>query len=571
MSHREQVSAIWRGIYCHVTIAVAAVLLTSAASSALHCEQPTQGPASCVNGHAGPFTCRDVDLDYWIDLAGIGGSAGDEGHAVWGWTAPGGREFAIMSRTLGTSFIEVTDPQNPIYLGDLPAAAIPEGISDSDVEVYGNYAYIVRIATGHGVQIFDLTQLLSVASPPVVFAATAHHPGLATRGQNIAINTDTGFAYVSNAANCARLEMLDLSNPTNPVFVGCAGPIGQIDAQCVVYHGPDAEHVGDEICFKHSGEALAIVDVTSKSAPAVLAQLHDDANDIAAPQGWLTDDHSRLLMVDMHAARRVGSPRIFVFDISNLELPVLAHVYQSMLTSPDHNIYVEENFAYEAQFDAGLRIFDIADVQAGELCEVASFDVCPGENTATEQGAFSVYPFLPSGIVLVGSTEGLAIVRPQLRRADLHGAGADSGQAHLAHAGSPLQVRCQGRLPAAGESGRSSHQRRRGSRRRGTLRRHRNLPVAGQLLEGISAPGMAQRVSSARTRPARSASSRAGSRPCVGRIPAPSRCRNRAISIQLKLGSGTTQYCAVCGGQPKGGPDKPFIMRTDSRRSETCP
>jgi choice-of-anchor B domain-containing protein len=561
-------SAIRRGIYRHVTIAAAAVLLTSAASLALHCERPTQGPATCVNGNAGPFTCRDVDLEYWFDLADIGGGAGDEGHAVWGWAA-GGREFAIMSRTFGTSFVEVTDPQNPIYLGDLPTVVIPEGISDSDVEVYGNHAYIVRIATGHGVQIFDLTQLLSVGSPPVVFAATAHHPGLATRGQNIAINTDTGFAYVSNAAGCAGLEMLDLSNATNPLFVGCAGPIGQRDAQCVVYHGPDVAHVGDEICFKPGGEALAIVDVTDKNAPAVLGQLVN-SRDIVSPQGWLTEDHSRFLVVDIHAARRLGTPRIFVFDVSDLEHPVIAHVYQSMLTSPDHNIYVEGNFAYEAQFDAGLRIFDIADVQAGELCEVASFDVCPGENTANEQGAFSIYPFLPSGNVLVGSTEGVAIVRPQLAAPTCTGPGPirvkrtslmpDRHFKFVAKGAFPLPANPAdhptnggAQLVVTGLSG-------------GTAAYQLPASCWKDLGPGDGSAGFKCKDTTCKVS-IKPTGIKAVCRPDTGTLALP----QSAISIQLKLGSGTTQYCALCGGQPKGSPDKPFFKRTDCLAIETCP
>ncbi len=75
-----------------------------------------------------------------------------------------------MGRFDGTAFIDVSDPYNPRYLGDLP---LTEGATPNlwrDMKVYQNHAFIVSDGAGpHGIQVFDLTELRNVTNPPVTF------------------------------------------------------------------------------------------------------------------------------------------------------------------------------------------------------------------------------------------------------------------------------------------------------------------------------------------------------------------------------------------------------------------
>ena len=89
-------------------------------------EQQQQAPESsrsaavttCVDGFAGTYPCSKVDLVAFLPLAQMGGGNGND---IWGWVDPQTqREYAIMGRTSGTSFIDITDPANPVYLGNLP-------------------------------------------------------------------------------------------------------------------------------------------------------------------------------------------------------------------------------------------------------------------------------------------------------------------------------------------------------------------------------------------------------------------------------------------------------------------
>src|SRR5690349_11628198 len=81
----------------------------------------TGGEVKCEGGKAKGFDCQNVDLLSFLPMDAIGGS---ESSGIWGWIdSTTGREFAIVGRATGTSFIEVTDPVNPKYLGDLPVTA----------------------------------------------------------------------------------------------------------------------------------------------------------------------------------------------------------------------------------------------------------------------------------------------------------------------------------------------------------------------------------------------------------------------------------------------------------------
>jgi choice-of-anchor B domain-containing protein len=88
------------------------------------------------------------------------------GDDIWGWTdATSGREFALMGLTNRTSFIEVTDPTAPVYLGSWKTTAGTGKKAWRDVKVYNEQAYIVSDNNGaDGLQVFDLTQLLTASS-----------------------------------------------------------------------------------------------------------------------------------------------------------------------------------------------------------------------------------------------------------------------------------------------------------------------------------------------------------------------------------------------------------------------
>jgi len=370
--------------------------------------------ADCVNGSAAGFPCRNVDLLGQLPLSAIGGGSGSGG---WGWTDPQtGKEYAIAARSNGTAFVDISNPINPVYLGNLPTAT---GTSSwREVNVYNNHVYVVSDNNGaHGMQIFDLTRLRSVTNPPVTFTADARNTSFA-RAHTITIDYATGFAYVNGSNTCSGgPRMFNLANPKSPAFVGCLSADGYThDGQCVIYHGPDTRFQGREICFNSNEDTLTLFDVTTKSSPTQLARVTYSGRGYTH-QGWLTEDHRFFLLDDETDETSFGhNTRTRVLNVANLTNPTLLGFFTGPTTATDHNQFVKGNFSYQSNYRAGLRIIDLTNVaNPPAMSEAAFFDVDPTSNAAGFAGTWTNYPYYPSGVVAVFSIQrGLFVVRPRL-------------------------------------------------------------------------------------------------------------------------------------------------------------
>ena len=112
---------------------------------------------------------------------------------------------------------------------------------------------------------------------------------------------------------------------------------------------------------------------------------------------------------------QVQSTRTLIWDVQELDDPILVREYFSENRSSDHNLYVLGSMMYQSNYLSGLRVFDISDPE--NPVPVGFFDTVPyGEDEPAMDGSWSNYPFFESGIVVVTSGhEGLFIVRPQPR------------------------------------------------------------------------------------------------------------------------------------------------------------
>ncbi len=390
-------------------------------------EAVTGGQVDCADGMASGFGCDQMDLVALLPVEQLGASRGAMVNDVWGWTDPEtGREYAVVGRSEGTSFVDVTDPGTPIYLGQLPKTEGSRGQAWRDVKVIRDHAVIVADNAGpHGMQVFDMTRLRDVdpANPPT-FEADALYTDVAS-SHNVIVNEDTGFAYATASAGggrgCGSLQMIDMRDPKTPTFAGCytdlqvgLGAAGQThDAQCVLYHGPDEDFQGQEICFAFSETAISIGDVTNKADPTIVSRAEMPAT-AYIHQGWLTEDHRYLYVNDEldEAQGLTEGTRTIIWDVQDLADPVLAGVYIAESNATDHNLYVAGNLMYQSNYAAGLRVLDVSDPV--NPVEVAHFDTAPfaDEVPGFFDGSWSNYPFFRSGNILVTShKQGLFVLK----------------------------------------------------------------------------------------------------------------------------------------------------------------
>jgi choice-of-anchor B domain-containing protein len=111
----------------------------------------------------------------------------------------------------------------------------------------------------------------------------------------------------------------------------------------------------------------------------------------------------------------VGNTRTLVWDVAELDDPVLVKEYFASTKAIDHNQYIRGDYLYQSNLMSGLRILDISDPE--NPVEVAFFDTVPQDDDATAfGGSWSNYPFFPSGVIAVSSwNEGLFILKKRER------------------------------------------------------------------------------------------------------------------------------------------------------------
>jgi choice-of-anchor B domain-containing protein len=155
----------------------------------------------------------------------------------------------------------------------------------------------------------------------------------------------------------------------------------------------------------------SIWDVTDKTAPVRLSSRRIPTS--YTHSGWPTADQRHIFVHD-ETEEIFGGIRtqIYTMNVDDLRNPFIVASYQGPDTTTDHNGYVKDGFLYVSHYRRGLVVFDASDPH--ELKEVASFDsfLAPSTNSAGTDGAWGVYPFLPSGTVVVSDiSNGLFVLR----------------------------------------------------------------------------------------------------------------------------------------------------------------
>ena len=366
----------------------------------------------CENGFAGEYPCNDYDLLDYISLEEIGG-VGTKGNDCWGWTDPlDNKEYALMGTNKGVTFIDITNPTEVVILGTLATRTVNS--SWRDVKVHNTVAYVVSEAADHGMQIFNLEKLRNVTNPPVVFESDYDYTGFGS-AHNIVINKTKDYVYPVGTTRSGTYKggplFINIEDPANPINEG--GFINYShDAQVVTYNGPDTEHQGKEILIGSNEVEVVIVDITDKSNPIKLSAI-SYSNVEYTHQGWFTEDFKYFILGDELDELRKGlNTRTVIFDFTDLDNPVHHFDYSGSSAAIDHNGYVKGDTYYLASYTAGVRMLDISNIEEKSITEVGYFDTYPDNDMAAFNGVWNVYPYFPSGNIIVSDiNSGFFVIR----------------------------------------------------------------------------------------------------------------------------------------------------------------
>jgi choice-of-anchor B domain-containing protein len=399
------------------------------------------GPAFRAAHDAEPamgFPAEGVELLAWLPVGEFPGSGGDA-NDCWGYTAPSGREYAIICFSSTTGFVDITDPTDPVIV----ETSGSNGCTWHDVKVFQHYAYVVS-ECGRGIQVIDMDRI----DEGIVTLVREVTSG-GQDSHNVAVDTDSGFLYRTGGSGNGLL-IYDLNaDPSNPTLVGQWPDRYVHDAQIVTY--TEGKYAGKQIAFCNSGfsgggteTGMDILDVTNKASIVQMSR-YQYPNGAYSHQGWLDADKEYYYLNDESDESSFGfNTTTHIIDVRDLDNPVEVGTFTSGVPAIDHNLYMHGDLIFEANYRSGLRVFDASDRL--NPVEVAYFDTYPENDSPNFNGLWSNYPFFPSGTVIGSDREkGLFIWR--VRRALIEYAFPDGLPETIDPRGATVRVEISEREP----------------------------------------------------------------------------------------------------------------------------
>lgn len=298
--------------------------------------------------------------------------------ALWGWTAPDGREYALFGSQIGTHIIDITEqPIREVAFIPGPRNAWRE------MKTYKNYAYIVCEAhtEGKGLQIVDLSDLPNSAR--LIRTDTTNFISAHTiyiNGHHLYVN---GTQPEEGKANGGTI-ILDLEpDPTTP------RRLGQVDP----YYFHDSYARNDTLLGAAVyGQGCDIWNISDPAKPVRLANFNYPYS--GTHNAELTPDGNYIGTSD---EINFTPKTLKIWDIRDLNNIHKVAEFTPNLDDIIHNVHFIGRYAYVAWYTAGVRILDMIDPLHPR--EVAFYDTYPGPSNGYN-GVWEVYGWFKSGKVI---------------------------------------------------------------------------------------------------------------------------------------------------------------------------
>lgn len=333
--------------------------------------------------------------------------SGQEGSGLWGYTSPGGREYALCGESNGIGIYEVTTG-TPRLITQVPAAS---GIWH-EVRTFGNYAYAVQDNSAsngatEGLLIIDLSNIDSNIETHVYRKTFGTYTIL--KGHTIHIDEPSGRAFINGGSvpNGAVMALDLNTNPMNPTLLGTFGS---------TYSGNKYVHDsyvrGNKIYMCHIYDGIMeMVDFTNINSQTQLGTVSTPNN--FTHNVWLNDAGTVAFTTDERdyawvAAYDITDPT----DIKEID----RFGYLQSTGSFPHNVHVKNDFVYASYYAQGIVVIDAHEADA--MTKVGHYDTSPNYSGGGFNGAWSVYPYFSSGKVLAQDIEeGLYVFQENIQRA----------------------------------------------------------------------------------------------------------------------------------------------------------
>jgi choice-of-anchor B domain-containing protein len=308
---------------------------------------------------------------------------------VWGYAADG-REYAFIGSTLGTHVLDITEPTSTVLVDHVPGRFGGTGVVHRDYKTYAGHLYAVCDQGPSSLQIMDLQYLPD--SVHVVYDSN----DLLSRAHNIQIDSVNARLYTCGGSS--QFSVYSIADPAVPTL------LSDLEADIPWWNSAIGYvhdcHVRDNIVWCNDQDGMHVVDFTNVAAPVILGSMTGYPQQGYNHSGWLNDAGTLYAMAD----ETHGSPLklIEVTDLSDLEVTstVTSGIHP---TSVLHNPFFTGDLLHVAYYHDGYWLWETSDPLQPML--LGFYDTNDAENGNTYRGAWGVYPFLPSGRILVSDMQ----------------------------------------------------------------------------------------------------------------------------------------------------------------------
>lgn len=391
----------------------------------------SQPGASCVDGRAAGFSCRNIDLvgHVSLDEMSFRPSAAND---IWGHVDLNTHtEYAIVGLINGVAVFDLSNPAAPREVGAI------SGLNSTwrDIKVYQYfdqnlktwqaYAYVTVDNASDYVSIIDLNQLPNSVSLVTKDRAVtqAHNVYISNvdYSLNIALPNATPTLQLVGApakgsyrssflsyslANPKSLSALptgdNLTNGYTHDGVSMRIEDERKDADCI------NAGVSCTVFMDFNEKEIILWDTTEPGKEQKLSTL--TYNDVAQEaqyihSGWWTEDKRYLFSHDeFDESQAQINTTVRIFDLTSLTSPTQVGQWTGPTAAIDHNGYVRGNRYYMSNYTRGITILDITEPSTPKA--VGYFDTFSASDGASFNGAWGIYPFLPSGLIIASDISG---------------------------------------------------------------------------------------------------------------------------------------------------------------------
>ncbi|PCH93696.1 MAG: hypothetical protein COB85_06535 [Bacteroidetes bacterium] len=306
---------------------------------------------------------------------------------IWGYVDTAGNEYALVGYANSFKIIDISDPAIPNELFNITGPST----TWRDIKVWGKHAFVTNEASD-GMLIVDLSNLPNLTVPNMSTFLGSTYPF--TSAHNLFID-ENGVCYIFGADHAGGgAIMLDVAtDPMNPIELGIYTD----------FYLHDGMVRGDTLWGAAiNAGVLVAVDVSDKANPIELGTIatpNDFTHNV-----WISDDGNFAYTTD-----EKSNAFLAAYDVSDT-----ANFFEvgRIRSNPGsgvipHNTHFMNKYLITSYYRDGITIHDVT--YPYNMIEVGNYDTHTASGNGFD-GAWGVYPWLPSGNVIVSDIDNGLIV-----------------------------------------------------------------------------------------------------------------------------------------------------------------